>query len=106
MKLISTLVGVVLFVLFFGFAVKNTQEVDLHFFLNYELRGPLVLMLLGFFASGAALGVLALTPTVFRHRREASRRTSAAAIEPAPVRFDNAPQPDGQQYGAADQAPQ
>jgi lipopolysaccharide assembly protein A len=105
MKLISTLVGVVLFVLFFGFAVKNTQEVDLHFFLNYELRGPLVLMLLGFFASGAALGVLALTPTVFRHRREASRHRSAA-IEPAPVRFDNAPQPDGQQYGAADQAPQ
>jgi len=106
MKLISTLVGVVLFVLFFGFAVKNTQEVDLHFFLNYELRGPLVLMLLGFFASGAALGVLALTPTVFRHRREASRHRSAAAIEPAPLRADNAPQPDGQQYGAADQAPQ
>jgi uncharacterized integral membrane protein len=46
MKFISTAFGVVLFVLFFGFALKNTQEVDLHLFLNYELRGPLVLMLL------------------------------------------------------------
>jgi uncharacterized integral membrane protein len=74
MKFISTIVGFVLFVLFFGFALKNTQEVDLRFFLNYELRGPLVLMLLGFFVAGASLGVLALTPTVFRHRREANRQ--------------------------------
>ena len=59
MKFISTIVGFVLFVLFFGFALKNTQEVDLHFFLNYELRGPLVLMLLAFFVAGAALGVAA-----------------------------------------------
>jgi uncharacterized integral membrane protein len=70
MKFVSTIVGIVLFILFFGFALKNTQEVDLHFFLNYELRGPLVLMLLAFFVAGAALGILALTPTVFRQRRE------------------------------------
>ena len=70
MKFVSTLVGFVLFILFFAFALKNTQEVDLHFFLNYELRGPLVLMLLVFFVAGAALGILALTPTVFRQRRE------------------------------------
>ena len=76
MKIISTIVGFVVFVLFFGFALKNTQEVDLHFFLNYELRGPLVLLLLGFFVAGASLGVLALTPTVFRHRREAHRQKS------------------------------
>lgn len=70
MKFVSTIVGFVLFILFFGFALKNTQEVDLHFFLNYELRGPLVLMLLAFFVAGAAMGILALTPTVFRQRRE------------------------------------
>jgi len=70
MKFVSTIVGIVLFILFFGFALKNTQEVDLHFFLQYELRGPLVLMLLAFFVAGAALGILALTPTVFRQRRE------------------------------------
>lgn len=70
MKFVSTIVGIVLFVLFFGFALKNTQEVDLRFFLDYELRGPLVLMLLGFFVAGVAFGVMALAPTVFRQRRE------------------------------------
>jgi len=70
MKFVSTIVGIVLFILFFGFALKNTQEVDLHFFLQYELRGPLVLMLLAFFVAGAAFGIMALAPTVFRQRRE------------------------------------
>ena len=73
MKFVSTIAGFILFVLFFGFALKNTQEVDLHFFLDYELRGPLVLMLLAFFVAGAALGILAVTPTVFRHRCETSQ---------------------------------
>lgn len=95
MKLISTLVGVVLFVLFFGFALKNTQEVDLRFFLNYELRGPLVLMLLGFFVAGASLGVLALTPTVFRHRREANRQKSTIqTLQTGTAPVPSPPQPD------------
>ncbi|WP_426176093.1 LapA family protein [Massilia sp. TWR1-2-2] len=94
MKFVSTIVGLVLFILFFGFALKNTQEVDLHFFLNYELRGPLVLMLLAFFVAGAALGILAVTPTVFRQRRERTRAedkiqalqsvASGGAVQPAP----------------------
>lgn len=73
MKLVSRIIAVLLFIVFFGFALKNTQEVALRFFLDYEIRGPLVLILLGFFAAGATLGVLALTPTVFRHRRDLSK---------------------------------
>ena len=84
MKLVSTLAGCVLFVLFFGFALKNTQEVDLHFFLGYKLGGPLVLMLLAFFIAGAALGILAMSPTVFRHRREASQhKNTVQALQSA-----------------------
>jgi putative membrane protein len=95
MKFISTIVGIVLFVLFFGFALKNTQEVDLHFFLNYELRGPLVLMLLAFFVAGAFLGILALTPTVFRHRRETSKHKSTIETLQSVARAPQAqPQPD------------
>jgi len=75
MKFLSRIVATILFVIFFGFALKNTQEVALHFFLDYEIRGPLVLLLLGFFVAGGALGVLAMTPTVFRHRRELSNIT-------------------------------
>ena len=74
MKFISAIAGLFFFILFFGFALMNTQLAELHFFLNYELRGPLVLMLLGFFIAGASLGILALTPTVLRQRREANRQ--------------------------------
>lgn len=73
MKIVSRIVAALLFVLFFGFALKNTQEVALRYFLGYEMRGPLVLLLLGFFCAGAALGVLALLPTVMRQRRELGR---------------------------------
>jgi uncharacterized integral membrane protein len=84
MKFVSTIAGFILFVLFFGFALKNTQEVNLNFFLGYELRGPLVLMLLAFFIAGAALGILAMSPTVFRHRREASQhKNTVAALQNA-----------------------
>lgn len=95
MKLVSTIVGIILFVLFFGFALKNTQEVDLNFFLGYELRGPLVLMLLAFFITGAALGILAVTPTVFRHRRERRKsRTTIEALQNVARGGSGQPQPD------------
>ena len=94
MKFVSTIVGTILFILFFGFALKNTQEVDLHFFLHYELRGPLVLMLLAFFVAGAALGILAVTPTVFRHRRERTRHEDTiSALQNAKGAITQ-PQPD------------
>jgi uncharacterized integral membrane protein len=96
MKFISTIIGIVLFVLFFGFALKNTQEVDLHFFLHYDLRGPLVLMLLGCFVAGAVLGVLALTPTVFRHRRETNKHKSTiSTLQTSAQQTGAQPQPDG-----------
>lgn len=73
MKLLFRVLAAVIFIIFFGFALKNTQEAVLSFFLGYELRGPLVILLLGFFVTGAVFGVLAMMPTVFRHRREVSR---------------------------------
>ena len=77
MKLLSRIAAVILFVIFFGFALENTHEVVLRFFLNYEMRGPMVLMLLGFFVVGAVMGVLAMTPTVFRHRRDVTKHQKA-----------------------------
>ena len=77
MKLLSRIFAVILFVIFFGFALENTHEAVLHFFLGYEMRGPMVLVLLGFFVLGAVMGVLAMTPTVFFHRREVSKHKKA-----------------------------
>lgn len=77
MKIVFRIVAALLFIVFFGFALKNTQEVALRFFFDYEVRGPLVLLLLAFFSGGAALGILAMTPTLFRHRRDLSRQKKA-----------------------------
>jgi len=77
MKIVSRLIAAILFILFFFFALKNTQEITLHFFLGYERTDPLVLVLLVCFVVGVVLGVLAMTPIVFRHRREASRHKKA-----------------------------
>jgi len=77
MKYVFRIVAAILFVVFFGFALKNTQEVALRFFFDYEIHGPLVLLLLAFFVGGAVLGILAMMPTVFRHRRNLSRQKKA-----------------------------
>lgn len=70
MKIISRIILVLLFIIFFGFALKNTETVTLRFFMGYEFPGPLVLMLLIFFIAGICFGVLGMIPTLFRHRRE------------------------------------
>jgi len=77
MKFVVRLLAAILFVLFFGFAIKNAHEVTLRLFLNTEWHTPLALLLLGFFAAGAILGVLAMTPTVFRKRRDLTKCKAA-----------------------------
>src|SRR5438067_12243519 len=96
MKFVTTIAGIILFVLFFGFAMNNMNEVDLVFFKDYKVEGPLVLMLLAFFIAGAFLGILAVTPTVFRHRRESSQhKDTIQALQNAAGTAASAPQPDG-----------
>ncbi len=73
MKLLVRLIAFALFVVFFGFALKNTDEVVLHFFWNSQARTPLILLLLVFLVAGTVMGVLAMLGTVLRHRREAAR---------------------------------
>ena len=63
----------ILLLVLFGFALKNVQPVVLRFYLEYEWSAPLIVYLLAFFFGGAALGVLAWLPYIFRRRREISR---------------------------------
>ncbi len=100
MKLLFRLIAAFVFIVFFGFALKNTQEVILSFFLGYEIRGPLVILLLAFFAAGAVLGVLAMLPMLFRHRRELTRHkkqitTLQQEQEAQVLARAQAPRPDG-----------
>ncbi len=73
MKILVRLIAVALFIVFFGFALKNTDEVVLHFFWNWQAKAPLILLMLGFLVAGAAMGVLGMTGTLLRYRRDAMR---------------------------------
>jgi putative membrane protein len=77
MKVLSRVIAIILFLAFFGLALKNTHLVTLNFFLGYQRTDPLALILLVCFVAGALLGILAMTPSVFRHRREANRHRKA-----------------------------
>lgn len=99
MKIISKIIAVILFIVFFGFALKNDQIVTLQYFFGYSQSAPLVILLLIFFLSGAVLGTLAMVPMVFRHRKDISRhKKTIAEIEKerlAEQRANSrAPQPD------------
>ncbi|MEW5942355.1 MAG: LapA family protein [Pseudomonadota bacterium] len=62
--------GIVLFLLALGFAVKNGEPVTLYYYLGYQWRAPLVLIILAFFCAGVVSGIVASLGLIFRQRRE------------------------------------
>lgn len=64
---------VFIFLFLFAFALRNTDLVSVRFFFGADWQAPLIIIVLAFFAGGAALGVLSLLGTVFSLRREVSR---------------------------------
>jgi lipopolysaccharide assembly protein A len=73
MRVIAWALRIVLFLVLFLLALNNTEPVGLHLYFDQVWRAPLILVLLVFFAAGAAIGVLATMGTVFRQRREIGR---------------------------------
>ena len=62
-----------IFLFLVAFALKNTEPVNVRFFLDTAWQAPLIIIVLAFFAGGAALGVLSQLGTVFGLRRELSK---------------------------------
>ena len=74
MRIISWIFYLILFVGALGFALSNTEPVDLRFFAGQGAwRAPLVVFLLSFLGAGVVIGLLACVPTFFRQRREIAR---------------------------------
>lgn len=69
-RYLSYLLRALLFLLFLAFAARNMEPVALTFFLGQTWQLPLIVLLLIFLVFGAALGVLAWLPRVFRDKRE------------------------------------
>jgi putative membrane protein len=70
LRTMAWLLRALLFVALLLFALKNTDPVTLHFYLDQAWQAPLILVILVFFALGAALGVLACLTKLFAQRRE------------------------------------
>lgn len=70
MRVLSWVLRFLLFVLLFLLALKNATPVALHAFFGQVWQIPLSLLLLGFFAAGALLGVLAVVASLLRARRQ------------------------------------
>lgn len=82
MRILMWAVRLLLFFLLFGFAVKNDQLVDLHFFFGSEWSLPLVFVILAAFAAGAVLGVTATFASLLGKQREIGRlRRDVARLE-------------------------
>ena len=70
MKYLVWLLRGFLFLILLGFAVKNDEPVVLRYFFGYEWHSSLVVVLLLFFAVGAAVGMLAVLASLFRQLKE------------------------------------
>lgn len=70
MRYISWTLRILLFLLLFGFALKNTDPVMVRFYLGSQWEAPLAMVVLVFFGVGAVAGVIACLTHVYRQRRE------------------------------------
>jgi uncharacterized integral membrane protein len=87
MRILTWLIRAFLFFALFAFALNNSQEVAVHWFFGHQWRAPLVIIVLLAFAIGCAIGVLAMVPAWWQHRRVAQRQQALAdaGAEPPPA---------------------
>jgi uncharacterized integral membrane protein len=71
-----------IFFTLFAFALNNEQQAVVNGFFGTQWRAPMVIIVLAAFAAGAALGVLAMVPAWWRHRRVARQRPDIPPAAP------------------------
>jgi putative membrane protein len=80
MKYLSWLLKAAIFFTLFAFALNNQHVATVHFFFGTQWSAPLVLVVLGAFALGVAVGALGMVPRWWQHRAAARRSQAAAPI--------------------------
>ncbi|HMV64816.1 MAG TPA: LapA family protein [Zoogloea sp.] len=85
MRLLTWIVRLFLFLVLFGFAVKNDDVVTLRFFFGAQWQVPLVLVILLFVVIGVLIGVTAAVATLYRQHRELGQLRERQADAPPPV---------------------
>jgi len=90
MKIFVWLLRAFLFFALFAFALNNSQAVDVHWFFGHTWQAPLVIVVLVAFGLGSALGILAMVPAWWRHKRAATRTPMTADIH-SPTSYSQHP---------------
>ena len=83
MRLFVWLFRAFIFFTLFAFALNNQQSAAVRWFFGIEWHAPMVIIVLAAFAAGCAIGVLAMVPAWWKHRRVA-RRHAPVAVTPQP----------------------
>ena len=84
MRIFVWLLRALIFFSLFAFALNNQQIVSVNWFFGFESRAPMVFIVLAAFAVGCALGVFAMVPSWWRHRRVAKQQRKAVSA-PSPA---------------------
>jgi uncharacterized integral membrane protein len=79
MRLISWLIRGFLFFTLFAFALNNQHATTVYFFFGTQWSTPLVIVVLVAFGIGCAIGVLAMLPGWWKHRRTTRQARAAPA---------------------------
>ncbi|UDM49687.1 lipopolysaccharide assembly LapA domain-containing protein [Cupriavidus sp. MP-37] len=79
MKLFAWIVRIVVFVLLFVLALRNTAEASLQLFFNAVWHAPLILILFAAFALGAVAALASVAPGMMRQRMELAKLRRALA---------------------------
>ena len=82
MRLLVWLFRAFVFFTLFAVALNNQQAASVRWFFGVEWHAPMVIVVLAAFAAGCAIGVFAMVPSWWKHRRVARRREAPAAAPP------------------------
>ena len=84
MRLLSWIFRLLLFVVLFGFALKNSDPVTVRFYLGAHWEASLALVILVCFGTGVAAGVIACFAYIYRQRREILQLHKESRARPGP----------------------
>jgi lipopolysaccharide assembly protein A len=86
MKVLLWLLRGFVFIALFGLAVKNSEPVELRFYLDGAWQAPLSVVILLAFAAGAAVGLTATVTALVRQGRELRRLRRHNSSDEATIR--------------------
>lgn len=83
--LFKWLLKAAIFFTLFAFALNNQSDVTVRFFFGQQWTAPMVLVVLGAFGAGLAVGVLGMVPRWLRQRRLAPAAPATEPTTPPPA---------------------